>query len=213
MAEKRAKKAAEEAKEAQANEQIRRKSAKVPNSLAPIGDAADSRIPQGHREVTGRAKGEREAEGYGKEEEMHTSVHILYDILNGTQKNSTMRRDGHVLKPRSRKKALREGTPLPGETTTTSAAILLKPTVPGKDLPEARLQICRARGGQPYVTTLSSDASEYIPRSSLCSEAHSACVTLREVAECLADQTLTVDVETVISAMNFWRFVDLFRAF
>jgi hypothetical protein len=43
MAEKRAKKAAEEAKEAQANEQIRRKSAKVPDSLVPIGNAAGSR--------------------------------------------------------------------------------------------------------------------------------------------------------------------------
>jgi hypothetical protein len=43
MAEKRAKKAAEEAKEAQANGQIRRKSAKVHHQLTPIDDAADSR--------------------------------------------------------------------------------------------------------------------------------------------------------------------------
>jgi hypothetical protein len=43
MAERRAKKAAEEAKETQANEQIRWKSAKVRHALAPIGDAADSR--------------------------------------------------------------------------------------------------------------------------------------------------------------------------
>jgi hypothetical protein len=42
MAEKRAKKVVEEAKEAQANEQIRRKSAKVHHLLVPFDDAADS---------------------------------------------------------------------------------------------------------------------------------------------------------------------------
>jgi len=44
-----------------------------------------------------------------------------------------------------------------------------------------------ASGGQPYTTTLSSDA------------------TLREVAEFLAGQTLLVDVETVTFAQHFPR--------
>lgn len=62
----------------------------------------------------------------------------------------------------AREKALREGTALPQEPATTSVAAPPKPPVAGKDFPETRLQIRMASGGQPYVTTLSSDASEYI---------------------------------------------------
>ena len=64
----------------------------------------------------------------------------------------------------AREKALREGAPLPEEPAATSAAPPPKPTVAGKDFPETRLQIRMASGGQPYVTTLSSDASEWMPR-------------------------------------------------
>jgi hypothetical protein len=62
----------------------------------------------------------------------------------------------------AREKALREGVTLPQEvaTTSTSTAAPPKPAVAGKDFPETRLQIRMASGGQPYVTTLSSDASE-----------------------------------------------------
>jgi hypothetical protein len=60
----------------------------------------------------------------------------------------------------AREKALREGVVLPQEPATTSAPAPPKPTVAGKDFPETRLQIRMASGGQPYVTTLSSDASE-----------------------------------------------------
>ena len=66
----------------------------------------------------------------------------------------------------AKEKALREGAPLPQEPETgTSAAAPPKPAVAGKDFPETRLQIRMASGGQPYVTTLSSDASECISRS------------------------------------------------
>ena len=61
----------------------------------------------------------------------------------------------------AREKALREGVTLPQEPATTSAAAPPKPTVAGKDFAETRLQIRMASGGQPYVTTLSSDASEH----------------------------------------------------
>jgi len=64
----------------------------------------------------------------------------------------------------AREKALREGAPLPQEPATTSAPAPPKPAVAGKDFPETRLQIRMASGGQPYVTTLSSDASEYTLR-------------------------------------------------
>jgi hypothetical protein len=67
MGEKRAKKATEEAKEAQANEQIRRKSAKVCGL-----SATDWRIclmaTQGHWQIARRAQGEGKLEGNGKEE-------------------------------------------------------------------------------------------------------------------------------------------------
>jgi hypothetical protein len=37
-------------------------------------------ISQGHRETTGRAKGEGESEGYGKEEARYVSTHVLYMV-------------------------------------------------------------------------------------------------------------------------------------
>jgi len=68
MAEKRTKKAVEEAKEAQANEQIRRKSAKVLEPQRSVDGDVDSRVPQGYREIARRTEGEGNSEGYGKEE-------------------------------------------------------------------------------------------------------------------------------------------------
>ena len=67
MAEKRAKKAAEEAKEAQANEQIRRKSGKVLDLFALLGDGTDCRASQGYWAAARRAQGKGNSEGYGKE--------------------------------------------------------------------------------------------------------------------------------------------------
>ena len=69
----------------------------------------------------------------------------------------------------AREKALREGAALPEEPATTSTAAPPKPAVAGKDFPETRLQIRLASGGQPYVTTLSSDASECTLNPTLCS--------------------------------------------
>lgn len=58
----------------------------------------------------------------------------------------------------AREKALREGQPVPD----TGAAGPSQPTatvaVAGKDFKETRLQIRMSTGGQPYTTTLSSDA-------------------------------------------------------
>ncbi|KAI0714153.1 ubiquitin-related domain-containing protein [Cerioporus squamosus] len=91
----------------------------------------------------------------------------------------------------AREKALREGKPLPDASahasTSAPAAAPAAPKGPGKDYPETRLQIRMASGGQPYTTTLPSDS------------------TLREVAEFLAAQTLSVDVETVNFSLTFPR--------
>ncbi|RPD58953.1 hypothetical protein L226DRAFT_536479 [Lentinus tigrinus ALCF2SS1-7] len=91
----------------------------------------------------------------------------------------------------AREKALREGKPFPETSaqagTSAPAAAPAAHKGPGKDYPETRLQIRMASGGQPYTTTLPSDS------------------TLREVAEFLAAQTLSVDVETVNFSLTFPR--------
>ncbi|KAI0732135.1 ubiquitin-related domain-containing protein [Fomitopsis betulina] len=91
----------------------------------------------------------------------------------------------------AREKALREGKPPPGSSAAPDAApaAVAPPAskTAGKDYPDTRLQIRLASGGQPYTTTLSSDS------------------TLREVAEFLAGQTLSVDADTVTFAQHFPR--------
>lgn len=65
----------------------------------------------------------------------------------------------------AREKALREGKPFPDAlaqaSTSAPAPAPAAPKGPGRDYPETRLQIRMASGGQPYTTTLSSDASAY----------------------------------------------------
>jgi hypothetical protein len=68
----------------------------------------------------------------------------------------------------AREKALREGKPVPESSDTSAAAVTGAKTasstssgVAGKDFKETRLQIRVASGGQPYTTTLSSDASTF----------------------------------------------------
>lgn len=66
----------------------------------------------------------------------------------------------------AREKALRDGQPVPESSAQAPAAP--RPTAPtpasgvaGKDFKETRLQIRMASGGQPYTTTLPSDASKF----------------------------------------------------
>ena len=65
----------------------------------------------------------------------------------------------------AREKAIRDGQPIPGEPSAPAPAP--KPTPPsgvaGKDFKETRLQIRMSTGGQPYTTTLSSDAGKLYP--------------------------------------------------
>jgi hypothetical protein len=63
----------------------------------------------------------------------------------------------------AREKALRDGQPLPeasGSANPPRPATTAAPTsgMAGKDFKETRLQIRLSTGGQPYTTTLSSDA-------------------------------------------------------
>ncbi|KAH9951108.1 ubiquitin-related domain-containing protein [Amylocystis lapponica] len=162
---KRAVKAKEEAKANQANEAIRRKSGKDINEL---------------REDIKTKEAIKEAEKRRKEK--------LDDAKARAAIKAQIEEDKRARAERAaREKALREGQPVPGSSVPVAAPAPTAPRTSGKDYPETRLQIRLASGGQPYTTTLSSDA------------------TLREVAEFLAGQTLAVDVESVSFAQHFPR--------
>jgi hypothetical protein len=114
----------------------------------------------------------------------------------------------------AREKALRDGQPVPESIASTSAGpsapALPTGTIVGKEFKDTRLQIRMATGGQPYTTSLPSDAStcSFSSPVRLCDEHRLVFflfLALREVAEFLAGQTLAVDAETVSFAQNFPR--------
>ncbi|KAJ3483674.1 hypothetical protein NLI96_g6156 [Meripilus lineatus] len=172
MAEKRAAKAKEDAKENKANEIIRRKAGKDMNDL---------------REELKNKELIKEAENKRKEKIEDAKARAAIKAQIEADKKARAEKA-------AREKALREGKAYPESSTSPSAtAAPSRPSgsaasgLAGRDYPQTRLQIRLATGGQPYTTTLSSDA------------------TLREVAEFVAGQTLTVDVETVTFAQHFPR--------
>ncbi|EKM50568.1 uncharacterized protein PHACADRAFT_263919 [Phanerochaete carnosa HHB-10118-sp] len=168
MAEKRAAKAKEEQKEQRANEAIRRKSGKDVNEL---------REELKQKEILKEAEAKRREKVEDAKARAAIKAQIEADKRERAEKAA-------------REKALREGTALPEAAPTQSplAAARAAPTgTAGRDYPTTRLQIRMASGGQPYTTTLPSDAK------------------LREVAEYLAGQNLNFDVETVSFSMQFPR--------
>lgn len=168
MAEKRSMKAEEEAKEAKANEQIRRKAGK---DMGKIKD--EMKLKQALKEAEDKKR--------EKIEDARAKAAIKVQI----EADKKARAEKFA-----REKAIRDGQPIP--EPSASAPAPSKPAassagVAGKDYQETRLQIRMSTGGQPYTTTLRSDA------------------LLREVAEYLAGQNLDVDVETVSLAQHFPR--------
>lgn len=168
MAAKRAVKAQEDAKEAKANEEIRRKSGKDMNKIRE-----ELKVKEHMKDM--------EAKRREKAEDAKARAAIKAQIEADKKARA---------EKAAKEKALREGKPIvdaPAASTSAATPAAPAPTVAGKDFKETRLQIRMASGGQPYTTTLSSDAP------------------LREVAEFLAGQTLSVDVETVKFAQHFPR--------
>ncbi|EIM80332.1 uncharacterized protein STEHIDRAFT_105379 [Stereum hirsutum FP-91666 SS1] len=172
MAEKRSVKSKEEAKEQQANEALRRKAGR------DMGAAKEDLQAK-------QAMKDAEAKRREKIEDAKARAAIKAQIEADKRERA---------EKAAREKALREGKSLPESSASSSTpAAAARPgggaaaTTAGKDFKETRLQIRLASGGQPYTTTLSSDA------------------TLREVAEFLAGQVLSVDVETVSFAQHFPR--------
>ncbi|KAI0730979.1 ubiquitin-related domain-containing protein [Earliella scabrosa] len=170
MAAKRAVKAKEDAKENLANEAIRRKAGRDMNAI---------REEMKQKELIKEAEKKRQEKLEDAKARAAVKAQIEADKKARAEKAA-------------REKALREGKPFEPSASGSSApapaaATSTAPKTAGKDYPETRLQIRMASGGQPYTTTLPSDA------------------TLREVAEFLAGQTLAVDVETVSFSLTFPR--------
>ncbi|VDC05182.1 unnamed protein product [Peniophora sp. CBMAI 1063] len=164
MAAKRAVKAKQEAEEAKANELIRRKGGQ---DMGKIQEELKAK----------QVKRDMEAKKREKEDEARAKAAVKAQIEADKRERAAKA---------AREKALREGTANPDAAPAPLAAARPAATA-SSDSPETRLQIRLASGGQPYKTTLSSDA------------------TLREVAEFLAGQVLAVDVETVNFAQHFPR--------
>ncbi|KAK0466778.1 uncharacterized protein EV420DRAFT_647981 [Desarmillaria tabescens] len=171
MAEKRARKAVEEAAEHKENEKIRRKAGKDMNKIKE-----DLKAKEAIKEAEQRKR--------DKIEEAKAKAAVKAQIEADKKARA---------EKAAREKALREGKPITDNLTTapvasTAPAVTSSSSgVKGREFKETRLQIRMSSGGQPYTTTLSSDAP------------------LREVAEFLAGQTLSVDVETVMFAQHFPR--------
>ncbi|THG96071.1 hypothetical protein EW026_g5690 [Hermanssonia centrifuga] len=173
MAAKRAVKAKEEAKEHKANEAIRRKSGKCdPKDINEIREELKQ------KEIIKEAEAKRREKVEDAKARAAIKAQIEADKKARAEKAA-------------KEKALREGKAFPETSAPATSASApsgsIASGIAGRDYPQTRLQIRMASGGQPYTTTLASDA------------------TLREVAEFLAGQSLSVDVDTVTFVQHFPR--------
>ncbi|KAF7317778.1 hypothetical protein MKEN_00865600 [Mycena kentingensis (nom. inval.)] len=163
MAEKRGLKAIEDAKEAKESEKIRRKAGK---------DIGALREEMEKRQLLQEAEKKKREKIEDAKAKAAVKAQIEADKKARAEKAA-------------REKALRHGEAIVDAPAAEPAP---KPAAgPSKDFKETRLQIRLSTGGQPYTTTLSSDAP------------------LSEVAEFLAGQSIAVNAETVTFAMSFPR--------
>ncbi|KAJ6607029.1 ubiquitin-related domain-containing protein [Mycena sp. CBHHK59/15] len=168
MVEKRAKKAEEEAKEHKISETIRRKTGK---DMGQIKEEMEKK----------QALKDAEQKKKDKIDDARAKAAIKAQI----EADKKARAEKFA-----REKALRHGQEIidaPAAAPVPSASTSVPSGIAGKDFKETRLQIRMSTGGQPYTTTLPSDAP------------------LREVAEFLAGQVLAVDVETISLMQHFPR--------
>jgi hypothetical protein len=120
----------------------------------------------------------------------------------------------------AQEKAIREGGTTAAATTSApapavAAAAPATSSIPGREFKETRLQIRLASGGQPLTTTLPSDSScvpslspfEKLAPPLIDCDFPIGFLALREVAEFVAGQSLTVDVDTVTFTQHFPRCV------
>jgi len=172
MGEKRAVKAKADAEENKKNEAIRRKAGK---------DAGAIREELRQKELI------KEAEQVRRDKLMEQKAKAAVKAQIEADKKARAEKA-------AREKAIREGkvyeeagsvsVPPPA---AAAAMVSANAGMKGKDYPDTRLQIRLASGGNPYTTTLSSDAR------------------LSEVAEFVASQNLAFSAETVTLSMHFPR--------
>ncbi|KAH0836830.1 ubiquitin-related domain-containing protein [Lanmaoa asiatica] len=174
MAAKRAVKSEQDAKEAKANENLRRKQGKDMNKIKEELKA---------KEIVKEAEQRRRDKIEDAKARAAVRAQIEADKKARAEKAA-------------REKALREGRPIvdastpsvtPAATSASNNDNSGSGTVAGKDFKDTRLQIRLASGGAPYVTTLPSDS------------------TLRDVAEFVAAQTLSISIDTVSFTQQFPR--------
>ncbi|KAG5653611.1 hypothetical protein H0H81_011983 [Sphagnurus paluster] len=143
MAQKRALKAIEDAKEQKATEALRRKAGKDMNQIKE-----ELKVKQALQEAEQKKR--------DKIEDARAKAAIKAQI----EADKKARNEKFA-----REKAIRDGLPIPGEAssaTPRAPASVATPSssgVAGKDYQETRLQIRISSGGPPYTTTLPSDAS------------------------------------------------------
>ncbi|KAK7062536.1 hypothetical protein VNI00_000024 [Paramarasmius palmivorus] len=145
MAEKRARKAVVEAEENKANEALRRKAGKDMNKI---------------KEELQAKEAIKEAEQKRREKIEDAKARAAVKAQIEADKKARAEKA-------AREKALREGNPLPGDGGSSTAPAAATNTtasassgVAGRDFKDTRLQIRMSTGGQPYTTTLPSDARE-----------------------------------------------------
>ncbi|KAJ3993082.1 ubiquitin-related domain-containing protein [Lentinula boryana] len=170
MAEKRSRKAIEEAAEQKANEQLRRKAGKDIHKV---------------REELQAKEAIKEAQQKKRDKLEDAKARAAVKAQIEADKKARAEKA-------AREKALREGLSIEDVDVSKPATAVPQSGssisgVAGKDFKETRLQIRMSTGGQPYTTSLPSDSP------------------LSAVAEFLAAQTLTINVDTVTFAQHFPR--------
>ncbi|KAF8159397.1 ubiquitin-related domain-containing protein [Crassisporium funariophilum] len=171
-------------------EELRQKMASK-RALKAIEDAKESKITEALRRKAGKDMGKIKEDMQLKEALKEAEAKKREKIADAKAKAAVKAQIEADKKTRAekfaREKAIRDGQPVVDASASAGPSRPAAAEVASKDFKETRLQIRMSTGGQPYTTTLSSEAP------------------LREVAEFLAGQLLTVDVDTVSFAQHFPR--------
>ena len=188
MTSKRALKAAEEAKEAKANELIRRKAGKVRFKLEPYPPSSKRIVAHTYRQEAAQIKDDlknkqilkdleakRRGSSHFPPPHLLRSLSLYHRNASFIEKENDKKAHAAVkaqieadkrdrAQKAAQEKALREGgtlaiAPTSAPAPAAAAAAPATSSIPGREFKETRLQIRLASGGQPLTTTLPSDSS------------------------------------------------------
>jgi len=221
---KRADKAIEESKENKANEALRRKAGKVRSSSPNTGFHDFEYLSQ---QDINKLKEELRAKEAIKEVEAKrrgigffflsiSSKFLCFAIpekIEDAKARAAIKAQIEADKKARAEKAAREKAIRDGQVIESTPVAAPTPAavagMSSSEAKETRLQIRLSTGGPPLTTTLSSDAREFLffrlTRMVVIIDGIFI-KALREVAEYIAGQSLSVDVETVTLAQHFPRY-------